>query len=206
MRDKHTASGRFRGHLKRLTQGLFYEAMDKLAVPISTVKYVTPIGEEGEGSYIDSSNYALIAIMRTGMGMAGAVQDTLEEAVIGHAYYMKDPEKGVYQEVAVRIPNLDNKFVFIFDSAMLSGGTVLETLRYIVEDRDVHPSRIAVLTCIASVASIEAINAAFDITENPIPIFTAAIDTWNEGEDYSRPGAGSFRERLYGWRDEEARA
>ena len=89
---------------------------------------------------------------------------------------------------------------------MLSGGTVLETLRYIVEKRDVHPSRIAVLTSIATYTSIEAINAAFDVASNPIPIFTAAIDTWTEGEDFSRPGAGSFRNRLYSWPDGKAGA
>ena len=94
MREVSTSNGRFRGHLKRLTQGLFYEAMAKLKVPVSTVRYVTPIGEEKEGDIVNGKDFALIAVMRTGMGMAGAVQDSLEEAVIGHAYFQKDAMTG----------------------------------------------------------------------------------------------------------------
>lgn len=210
MRDAGTPNGRFRSYLKMLARSLFYEAMGRLSedsldkrAPISTVKYSTPDDLEGKGVFIDSENYALVSTMRTGMAMSGAVQETLESAVVGHAYYLeKDLQTNVYGRKELRIPPLNHKFVFVFDSAMLSGEAILQLLREIVFEHQVHPSRIAVITSIATHAAIERINAEFHGDEHSIRIFTAAIDDWRNGEGFSRPGAGSFRRRMYGWIDD----
>lgn len=187
-------------HMRSLTRGLIFEAMAQLDVPTSTVKYQAPnASKKHEGLYIDSSEYALISTMRTGMGMSGAVQEIFEEAIVGHVYMERKHGATDFGKQVIRIPGLDNKFVFIFDSGLLSGATVMEVLRHIVVEKSVHPSRIAVITCLASHTAIETINAVFDVEENPVRIFTAAVDEWTPGKTYSEPGVGSFRERLYGW-------
>jgi len=197
MREQGTPNGRFRQHLKSLTRALFYEAMGEISeAPVSRGQFETTDGKNGEGDFVDSKQYVLIAIMRTGVGMMGAVHDSLEEADIGHAYYWNDDD--MHKELAVNLPELRDRFIFVFDSGMISGKTAVALLKELVEKQAVPFERIAIITSTATKASIKAIQVAFNVENNPIKVITAAIDDWNEGDKFTTPGMGSMRERLYG--------
>lgn len=199
LRDIKTPTGRFRSHVISMTRVLFFEAMSELEVPVAQMKFDTAHGENSStGAYVDSKNYALIAVMRTGTVMTGAVQDLLEDAVVGHALFKRGEDGNELKSDWIKFPDLTDKFVFVFDSGLLSGSTVMGILRHLIAESEVHPSRIAVITCIATHQAVQAINSVFDPNEHPVRIFTSAIDDWTEGNSYADPGVGSFRERLYG--------
>jgi len=198
MRDQRTPMVRIGQHLKSLTRALFYEAVNELNIPIAIGEFRTPEPEahEGESIFLDSTRYALIAIMRTGVGMVGAVHDLLESAGIGHAYY--EEKDGQYIPRGVNLPILDDRFIFIFDSAIISGNTVIQLLKELVDERGVEPERIAIITSTVTPPSIEAIAEAMGTKSNPIKIITAAVDALEQGDRYPNPGFGSMRKRLYG--------
>ncbi len=199
MRDKGTPSGRFRQHLKSLTRALFYEAIAEMEdAPRATGQVETTDGKSTTGVFIDSSRYVLIAIMRTGVGMMGAVHDSLEEAAIGHAHYLHNEKNGEIEELAVSLPELSDRFVLIFDSGMKTGRTAAALVEELVKRQHVKAQNIAILTATATQQSIETINAVFGTNNNPIRIVTAAIDKWNDDDPYPDPGMGSMRDRLYG--------
>jgi|GEM_PF-5047165 uracil phosphoribosyltransferase len=199
LRDKDCPGATFRDLLNQISVFLTFEAMSELPVGMKSYHSKTPTGFEYEGRAINSREFALIALMRSGQTMASAVHPYLPSSFIGHAGFRL--AKGSDQMTAfyLAMPDLADKFCLVFDSGAISGRSVVSTIEYMITRKNADPDRIAIITAITTKPAIELLNQKFP-GEN-VKVYAAACDTkiHNDGRiTYSEPGAGSFQERMFG--------
>ena len=107
LRDKNTGTAEFRALVEEIAMLMGYEALKDL--PLEDVEVETPI-EKCMTPQIAGKNFAIVPILRAGLGMVSGLQALVPTAKIGHI--------GLYRDVSGRKLFMDHKITSIQDYIM----------------------------------------------------------------------------------------
>ncbi|MDO4174240.1 MAG: uracil phosphoribosyltransferase [Eubacteriales bacterium] len=189
MRDKCTGAKEFREAVSEISSLLCYEACSDL--PMKEVEIETPVAHS-RVNIISGRKIALVAILRSGIGMVEGALQLIPNAKVGHIGLYRDPKTMQPVEYYCKLPtDAAHSEVLLFDTMMATGNTVNAAIQSL-KNHDV--TNIKVLTILASQNAVDTI-----LAENPdVQIYCGAIDEEVNEDGYIVPGMGDAGNRMYG--------
>ncbi|MCD8355832.1 MAG: uracil phosphoribosyltransferase [Clostridia bacterium] len=189
MRDKCTGSKEFREAVSEISSLLCYEASREL--PMKEVEIETPVSRS-KVSIISGRKIALVAVLRSGMGMVEGALKLIPNAKVGHIGLYRDPKTMQPVEYYCKLPtDVATSEVLLFDTMVATGGTMNAAIQFL---RNHGANNIKVLCILASANAVKVIT-----DENPdVQIYCAAVDNDVNESGYIVPGMGDAGNRMYG--------
>lgn len=187
LRDASTPHEHFRRLTRKLSTLLVSEASRDL--PLRQVDVETPL-ERTRGGRLDAE-IVLVPVLRAGMGMLEALLDLFPGASVGYVGLERDEETAVARRYYLKLPNLPDRYVFLLDPMLATGGSALAAIEALQE----QGARSIRLLCI--VAAPEGI-ALLEKECPDVDIYAAAVDRQLDDRKYILPGLGDFGDRLFG--------
>ena len=187
LRDASTNHEEFRRLTKKLSRLLVFEASRDLPLREQEVK--TPL-ETTRGGRLDA-DIVLVPVLRAGMGMLEALLELFPGALVGYVGLERDEETAVARRYYRKLPNLPDRYVFLLDPMLATGGSALAAIEMLQEEG----ARSIRLLCV--VAAPEGI-ALLEKHCPEVDIYTAAIDRQLDERKFILPGLGDFGDRLFG--------
>ena len=129
LRDINTGTKEFRELVTEISTILVYEAMRDAKLERTTIQ--TPLEEMVTG-ILDENNYAIVPILRAGMGMVDGVLNVIPNAKIGHIGLYRDEKTLEPHEYYCKLPTdtLDGQ-VIVVDPALATGGSAAAAIGFI---------------------------------------------------------------------------
>ena len=137
----------------------------------------------------------VVPVLRAGLGMLDGMARLLPSAEVGFLGMVRNEDTLLPSMYASRMPDdLSEREVFVLDPMLATGGTLVATVRLML-DRGA-----ATVTCITLLSAPEGIQALRDAfgDEAPVNVVTAALDERLNEKGYIVPGLGDAGDRLYG--------
>jgi uracil phosphoribosyltransferase len=187
LRDASTPHEDFRRLTRKLSTLLVSEASRDL--PLRQVDVETPL-ERTRGGRLDAE-IVLVPVLRAGMGMLEALLDLFPGASVGYVGLERDEETAVARRYYLKLPNLPERYVFLLDPMLATGGSALAAIEALQE----QGARSIRLLCI--VAAPEGI-ALLEKECPDVDIYATAVDRQLDDRKYILPGLGDFGDRLFG--------
>jgi uracil phosphoribosyltransferase len=188
LRDRATEPPQFRALVHDLTQLLFYEATQDLALEPVTVQ--TPLGP-CEGARL-SERVGLLPILRAGLGMADAILEVLPAAHVWHLGLYRDHQTLQPVTYYNKLPaNLNFDLWLVVDPMLATGGSAVAALDVLKRG---GARRIKYLGLIAAPEGVRALSEAHP----DVPLYLAAIDSHLDEHSYIVPGLGDAGDRQFG--------
>ena len=188
LRDRDTEPPQFRALVHDLTQLLFYEAAQDLALAPVTVQ--TPLGP-CEGRQLTES-VGLLPILRAGLGMADAILDVLPAAHVWHLGLYRDHQTLQPVTYYNKLPaDLNFDLWLVVDPMLATGGSAVAAVDVLKRG---GAKRIKYLGLIAAPEGVRALTA----THPDVPLYLAAIDSHLDEHSYIVPGLGDAGDRQFG--------
>ena len=191
LRDKDTSSPVFRLLVEELVTLLAYEATRDVRVEPVTVR--TPVAET-QGIALAYPRPLVVPILRAGLGMLEGMTRLIPTAEVGFLGMARNEETLDIVTYAERLPaDLTGRHVFVLDPMLATGGTLVESIRFLYER---NASRVTCICLLAAPEGIERLQRELDGVE--VDLFVAAIDQRLDENAYIVPGLGDAGDRLYG--------
>ncbi len=188
LRDRATEPPQFRALVHDLTQLLFYEATQDLALEPVTVQ--TPLGP-CEGARL-TERVGLLPILRAGLGMADAILEVLPSAHVWHLGLYRDHTTLQPVTYYNKLPaNLNFDLWLVVDPMRATGGSAVAALDVLKRG---GARRIKYLGLIAAPEGVRALQEAHP----DVPLYLAAIDSHLDEHSYIVPGLGDAGDRQFG--------
>lgn len=188
LRDAATPSARFRWHLQRLAEILFWQASTDLDT--AAVRVQTPLAET-EGSAF-ARPVVLVPILRAGLGLEEAVLPLVPEAVVAHLGIARDETTAKPVSYYAKLPPvLAEADVFLLDPMLATGGSAVCALNQLKAAGARRLRFVCVVSCPDGLAAVAAAHPE-------VPIFTAAVDAGLNERFYIVPGLGDAGDRCFG--------
>jgi uracil phosphoribosyltransferase len=188
LRDRATEPPQFRALVHDLTQLLFYEATQDLALAPLTVQ--TPLAP-CEGAQL-RERVGLLPILRAGLGMADAILEVLPPAHVWHLGLYRDHETLQPVTYYNKLPaNLNFDLWLVVDPMLATGGSAVAAVDVLKRG---GARRIKYLGLIAAPEGVAALTAAHP----DVPLYLAAIDSHLDEHSYIVPGLGDAGDRQFG--------
>ncbi len=189
LRNKKTGTKEFRELVTEISTLLCYEATKDAKLENVTIE--TPI-EEMETAMLNEDNYAVVPILRAGMGMLDGIINVIPNAKVGHIGLYRDETTLKPTEYYYKMPEgIEKREVLIIDPMLATGGSVMATIDKLKKDK---VSKIKLLVLLASPEGIKAIEK----THPDVEIFCGVIDRQLNKNAYIMPGLGDAGDRIYG--------
>ena len=132
LRDKNTGTKEFRELVTEISTILVYEAMWDAKLEQKTVE--TPL-EKIDTGMLNEDNYAIVPILRAGMGMVDGVLNIIPNAKIGHIGLYRDEETFEPVEYYYKMPDgIDKREVLVVDPMLATGGSASATISRLKQD------------------------------------------------------------------------
>lgn len=189
LRDINTGTKEFRELVTEISTILVYEAMRDAKLERTTIQ--TPLEEMVTG-ILDENNYAIVPILRAGMGMVDGVLNVIPNAKIGHIGLYRNEETFEPVEYYYKMPeDIENREVLVIDPMLATGGSASATISRLKQD---GVTSIKFLCIVAAPQGIETLeNDHLDVK-----IFCATVDRQLNENAYILPGLGDAGDRVYG--------
>ena len=189
LRDINTGTKEFRELVTEISTILMYEAMRDAKLEKTTIE--TPL-EKMETGMIDEDSYAIVPILRAGMGMVDGILNVFPNAKIGHIGLYRNEETFEPVEYYYKMPEgIANREVLVVDPMLATGGSASATISKLKED---GVSKIKLLCIVAAPQGIKCIE-----DDHPdVQIFCAVVDRELNENAYILPGLGDAGDRVYG--------
>ncbi|GLW94879.1 uracil phosphoribosyltransferase [Actinokineospora globicatena] len=188
MRDARTDSATFRAALHELTVMLTYEATR--TAPLRTERIHTPVART-EGYWL-ANPPLLVPVLRAGLGMADQAHKLIPDAQMGFVGLARDEHTLLPTPYMESLPeDLSDRPVFVLDPMLATGGSMVHTIRLLV-DRGATD-----ITAICALAAPEGIAHLAD-AGLPVRLVTASIDERLNDSGFIVPGLGDAGDRQYG--------
>ncbi len=188
LRDKHTDNAAFRGALDDLTQMLIYEALREWPTEDRAIE--TPIAAH-TGVCLDKPPL-LVPVLRAGLGMVDQAHAMVPEALVGFVGVARDEATAQPVPYLASLPDdLSSQPVFVLDPMLATGGSMLYTLRLLVERGATDITAVCVVGAPPGVAALEASGL-------PVRLVIATIDAGLNEDNYIVPGLGDAGDRQFG--------
>jgi uracil phosphoribosyltransferase len=188
LRDRATEPPQFRALVHDLTQLLFYEATQDLALAPVTVQ--TPLGP-CEGARL-SERVGLLPILRAGLGMADAILEVLPAAHVWHLGLYRDHTTLQPVTYYNKLPaDLNFDLWLVVDPMLATGGSAVAAVDVLKRG---GAQRIKYLGLIAAPEGVRALSEAHP----DVPLYLAAVDSHLDDHSYIVPGLGDAGDRQFG--------
>lgn len=189
LRDTNTGTKEFRELVTEISTILVYEAMRDAKLERTTIQ--TPLEEMVTG-ILDENNYAIVPILRAGMGMVDGVLNVIPNAKIGHIGLYRNEETFEPVEYYYKMPeDIENREVLVIDPMLATGGSASATISRLKQD---GVTSIKFLCIVAAPQGIETLE-----NDHPdVKIFCATVDRQLNENAYILPGLGDAGDRVYG--------
>ena len=187
LRDRSTPPEQFRRLAKQVTTLLAYDASKDLPSRTETVE--TPL-ETTQVRRLEA-DVVLVPVLRAGMGMLDVMLSVFPKASVGYVGLERDEETAVARQYYRKLPGLSDRFVFILDPMLATGGSAVAAVSAL---REAGASRLRLLCIVAAPEGIERLQKEFP----DVDIYTAAVDRALDERKFILPGLGDFGDRLYG--------
>ncbi len=191
LRDKNTPSPVFRELVSELMTLLAYEATRDVRVEKVTVE--TPVAPYS-GVKLSRPRPIIVPILRAGLGMLDGIMKLLPTAEVGFLGIKRDEETLQPYTYANRLPDdLTDRQVFIIDPMLATGGTLIDSIKYVFDRGAKEVTAICLLGAPEGVAAVEA-----SVDGKDVKIVLGALDEKLNEHGYIVPGLGDAGDRLYG--------
>ncbi|MBE6508058.1 MAG: uracil phosphoribosyltransferase [Methanobrevibacter sp.] len=189
LRDINTGTKEFRELVTEISTILVYEAMWDAKLEKATIE--TPL-EKMETGMLNEDNYAVVPILRAGMGMVDGVLNVIPNAKIGHIGLYRNEETFEPVEYYYKMPEgIDKREVLVIDPMLATGGSASATISRLKQD---GVTKIKLLCIVAAPQGIKTIEE-----DHPdVEIFCAVVDRELNENAYIMPGLGDAGDRVYG--------
>ncbi len=189
LRDVNTGTKVFRELVTEISIFLMFEAMRDAKLEKVTIK--TPL-EEMETGKLNEDNYAVVPILRAGMGMVDGILNVIPNAKIGHIGLYRDETTFEPVEYYYKMPEgIDKREVLVIDPMLATGGSASATISKLKDD---GVKKIKLLCIVAAPQGIKCIE-----NDHPdVQIFCAVVDRELNENAYILPGLGDAGDRIYG--------
>jgi uracil phosphoribosyltransferase len=189
LRDVNTGTKEFRELVTEIATILLYEAMRDAKLEKVTIQ--TPL-EEMETGMLNEDKYAIVPILRAGMGMVDGILNVIPNAKIGHIGLYRDEETFEPVEYYYKMPEgIDKREAIVIAPMLATGGSASATISRLKQD---GVSKIKLLCIVAAPQGIKTIE-----DDHPdVQIFCATVDRELNENAYILPGLGDAGDRVYG--------
>ena len=189
LRDIHTGTKEFRELITEISTLLCYEATKDAKLEKTTIE--TPL-EKMETGKLNEDNYAIVPILRAGMGMLDGIINVIPNAKVGHIGLYRDEETFQPIEYYFKMPeNVSQREVLIIDPMLATGGSASATISRLKEE---GVKKIKLLCVVAAPEGINLIEK-----DHPdVQIYCATVDRTVNESAYILPGLGDAGDRVYG--------
>ena len=189
LRDINTGTKEFRELVTEISTLLVYEAMKDAKLEEATIE--TPL-EKMDTGMLNEDNYAIVPILRAGMGMVDGVLNVIPNAKIGHIGLYRDEETFQPVEYYYKMPDgIAEREVLVVDPMLATGGSASATISRLKQD---GVSKVKLLCIVAAPDGIKCIE-----DDHPdVEIFCATGDRELNDNAYILPGLGDAGDRVYG--------
>ncbi|MCL1989160.1 MAG: uracil phosphoribosyltransferase [Firmicutes bacterium] len=188
LRDIRTGNKEFRELVSEIATFICLEATRD--APLVEIKIETPVCNTT--ARITERKYAIVPILRAGLGMVDGVTTLLPTAKIGHIGMYRDPTSLQPVEYYCKLPHdVIDREVLLIDPMIATGGTTSAAISYL-KKHGIY--QIKVLALLAAPEGV-----AFLKEQHPkVKIFAAAQDEQLNDHGYIVPGLGDAGDRLFG--------
>ena len=189
LRDIHTGTKEFRELIVEISTLLCYEATKDAKLEKTIIE--TP-PEKMETGKLNEDNYAIVPILRAGMGMLDGIINVIPNAKVGHIGLYRDEETFQPIEYYFKMPeNVSQREVLIIDPMLATGGSASATISRLKEE---GVKKIKLLCVVAAPEGINLIEK-----DHPdVQIYCATVDRTLNESAYILPGLGDAGDRVYG--------
>lgn len=189
LRDIHTGTKEFRELIVEISTLLCYEATKDAELEKTIIE--TPL-EKIETGKLNEDNYAIVPILRAGMGMLDGIINVIPNAKVGHIGLYRDEETFQPIEYYFKMPeNVSQREVLIIDPMLATGGSASATISRLKEE---GVKKIKLLCVVAAPEGINLIEK-----DHPdVQIYCATVDRTLNENAYILPGLGDAGDRVYG--------
>ena len=189
LRDIHTGTKEFRELITEISTLLCYEATKDAKLEKTIIE--TPL-EKMETGKLNEDNYAIVPILRAGMGMLDGIINVIPNAKVGHIGLYRDGETFQPIEYYFKMPeNVSQREVLIIDPMLATGGSASATISRLKEE---GVKKIKLLCVVAAPEGINLIEK-----DHPdVQIYCATVDRTLNENAYILPGLGDAGDRVYG--------
>ena len=189
LRDINTGTKEFRELVTEISTILMYEAMRDAKLEKTTIE--TPL-EKMETGMLNEDHYAVVPILRAGMGMVDGILNVIPNAKIGHIGLYRDEETFQPVEYYYKMPEgIADREVLVIDPMLATGGSASATISRLKQD---GVTRVKLLCIVAAPQGIKRIE-----DDHPdVQIFCATVDRELNENAYILPGLGDAGDRVYG--------
>lgn len=189
LRDIHTGTKEFRELIVEISTLLCYEATKDAKLEKTIIE--TPL-EKMETDKLNEDNYAIVPILRAGMGMLDGIINVIPNAKVGHIGLYRDEETFQPIEYYFKMPeNVSQREVLIIDPMLATGGSASATISRLKEE---GVKKIKLLCVVAAPEGINLIEK-----DHPdVQIYCATVDRTLNESAYILPGLGDAGDRVYG--------
>lgn len=189
LRDIHTGTKEFRELITEISTLLCYEATKDAKLEKTIIE--TPL-EKMETGKLNEDNYAIVPILRAGMGMLDGIINVIPNAKVGHIGLYRDEETFQPIEYYFKMPeNVSQREVLIIDPMLATGGSASATISRLKEE---GVKKIKLLCVVAAPEGINLIEK-----DHPdVQIYCATVDRTLNESVYILPGLGDAGDRVYG--------
>lgn len=193
LRDERTDSPTFRRLADELVTLLAYEATRD--VRVDRVDLRTPVSAT-TGVKLSYPRPLVVPILRAGLGMLDGMVRLLPTAEVGFLGMIRDEGTLQPSTYATRMPDdLTGRQAYVLDPMLATGGTLVAATRLLIERGALD---VTALCLLAAPEGVEVMREAFEDSEVPVTVVTAAVDERLNEHGYIVPGLGDAGDRLYG--------
>ena len=189
LRDVNTGTKEFRELVTEISTLLCYEATKDAKLEETEIE--TPLAKMKTGK-LNEDNYAVVPILRAGMGMVEGIINVIPNAKVGHIGLYRNEETLKPVEYYYKMPKgIENREAMVIDPMLATGGSASATIDRLKED---GVKKIKLLCIVAAPQGIKVIE-----TNHPdVQIYCATVDNGLNENAYIVPGLGDAGDRIYG--------
>lgn len=188
LRHKDTPHDRFRWHLHRLAELLFFEATR--ALDVERISITTPLAETS-GTQLRRP-IVLVPILRAGLGLLDAILPLVPAAVVAHIGIARNEATALPEPYYAKLPAiLPTADVFLLDPMLATGGSACAAVRQLKAAGAARITLLCVVGCPQGLQTLEAQHP--DVT-----VVTSAVDQGLDHRCYIVPGLGDAGDRCFG--------
>ena len=189
LRDKNTSTKDFREIVSEIGMLLTYEATRDL--PLTTKKIETPICEM-EAPILAGKKFAVVPILRAGLGLVDGVLRMVPSARVGHLGMYRDEETMVPVQYFCKMPrDIAERDALIVDPMLATGGSADAAIQIM---KGYGCKNIKLMVLVAAPKGIEVVTSAHP----DVDIYCGAVDQGLNEHSYIVPGLGDAGDRIFG--------